>query len=200
MKLFDNPASPFARKVKVVLLETGQLADVELETVAGHPTDPMPVAENPLGKIPTLIRADGPALYDSRVICRFFNDKANARLYPEHRIWESLTLESTGDGIMDAAVLMVYEGRSRPENMRYEPWVDGQWAKVMRALNALETKWMSHLHGPLDIGQISVACALGYLDFRHSDRDWRGPHGALAAWHARFCERESMKRTEPHLP
>lgn len=199
MKLYTNPASPFCRKVEVVLLETGLTDHVTKTEVAGHPTDPgtMPVDVNPAGKIPVLSREDGPALYDSRVICRYLDSLAESALYPESRLWEVLTLEATGDGICEAAVLMVYENRSRPESARHAPWVEAQWSKVTRALDALEARWMSHLKGPLNMGQIAVGCALGYLDFRHPDRDWRGDRPALAAWFATFSERPSMARTSP---
>lgn len=199
MQLFGNAASPFCRKVEVLLRETGQRDDVDDVHAAGHTTDPgtMPVDVNPIGKIPTLTRADGPALYDSRVICRFLDARAGAGLYPEDRLWEVLTLEATADGMMDAAVLMVGEVRSRPEEKRHGPWVEGQWARIARALDALESRWLSHLHGPLHMGQIALGCALGYLDFRHPDRDWRTGHDALAAWFADFGRRPSMQDTMP---
>jgi len=98
---------------------------------------------------------------------------------------------------MEAAVVSVYEKRVRPEEFWYRPWLDAQWAKVCRALDVLDARWMSHLHGPLDMGQIAVACALGYLDFRHPDKPWREGRDALAAWEARFAERESMRTTIP---
>lgn len=196
--LLSASASPFVRKVWVLLLETGQ-DDVTLQDVATTPvaTAPEVAAANPVGKIPALIRDDGPTIYDSRVICRFLDDRAKAGLYPEHQLWDTLTLEATGDGIMDAAVLMVYEARVRPEDMRYQPWLDAQWGKIARALDALDTRWMSHLHGPLDMGQIAIGCALGYLDFRHPDKEWRKGRDALAAWEARFAERPSMRATIP---
>ncbi len=199
MQLIDSPASPFCRKVKIVLHETGLIEDVEVVQVLNTPVAPDDLnrANNPLGKIPTLIRAEGCALYDSRVICRYLDARAGTALYPEHRIWETLTLEATGDGIMDAAVLMVYEVRFREENHRNAAWTDAQWGKVWRALGTLEARWMSHLHGKLDAGQISVGCALGYLDFRHGDRDWRKAHPALAAWYQGFVARPSMEATVP---
>ncbi|RMD90932.1 MAG: glutathione S-transferase [Alphaproteobacteria bacterium] len=198
-KLYDNPASPFCRKVRVLLHEAGRADEVELVFSVGHPLAPeqMPLAENPLGKIPCLVRPEGPALYDSRVICRYLDERFGAGLYPEDGIWEVLTLEATADGIMDAAVLMVYEARCRPEEMRYQPWVEAQWAKIARALDALQARWMGHLGGPLDIGQIAVGCALGYLDFRHGARDWRAGRQELAEWHADFAERPSMQATIP---
>ena len=199
MRLFHSPTSPFVRKVMVTLHETGQAGDVTLVPATGTPVDAgsMPLAQNPLGKIPALDRDDGPALYDSRVICRYLNDRAAAHLYPARHLWDVLTLEATADGIMDAAVLMVYESRVRPEESRFAPWVDGQWTKIDRALDALEQRWLSHLHGPLDMGQIAVGVALGYLDFRHGDRDWRGGRPGLAAWDAVFAERPSMVATRP---
>jgi glutathione S-transferase len=200
LRLYHSPTSPYVRKVMVVLHETGQLADVDLIHAHGTPVDAgtMPVAQNPLGKIPALERPGAAALYDSRVICRYLDDRAQAGLYPSGaRQWDTLTLEATADGILDAAILMVYEWRVRPEDRRHPDWVEGQWSKIARALDALEDRWMSHLHGPLDIGQIAVACALGYLDFRHGDRDWRGGHPSLAAWNAKFAARPSMEATVP---
>ena len=200
LRLYHSPTSPYVRKVMVLLHETGQLTDVELFPAAGSPVDPgsMPLAQNPLGKIPALERADGPAIYDSRVTCRYLDDRAGGRLYPPApRLWETLTLEATADGILDAAILMVYESRIRPDNLRFGPWVDGQWAKIARAFDALEQRWMSHLNGPLDMGQVAVACALSYVDFRHGDRAWRVAHPHLAAWHAEFAQRPSMEATVP---
>lgn len=199
MQLFDNPASPFCRKVQVLLHETGQTGDVETVYAVGHPlaSEKMPVVQNPLGKIPALVREDGPAIYDSRVICRFFDARANSGMYPESHLWDVLTLEATADGIMDAAVIMVYESRARPEELRYQDWVDAQWQKVERALDALCARWMGHLAGRLDMGQIAIACALGYLDFRHDGRNWRQNRDTLAAWYEEFSKRPSMQATVP---
>jgi glutathione S-transferase len=199
MRLYHSPTSPYVRKVMVLLHETGQIADVTLILASGTPVDAgsMPLALNPLGKIPALERDDGPALYDSRVICRFLDDRAGHKLYPQSRLWDVLTLEATADGILDAAVLMVYEWRVRPEDKRMPEWVEGQWAKIDRALDALDQRWLSHLNGPLDMGQIAVGCALGYLDFRHGDRNWRGNRPHLAAWNDSFAARPSMAVTRP---
>lgn len=200
MRLYHSATSPYVRKVMVLLLETGQEGDVTLVPAAGTPVDPgtMPVAQNPLGKIPALERPDGPALYDSRVICRYLDVRAGGRLYPAApRLWETLTLEATADGILDAAILMVYEARVRPEEKRFADWAEGQWAKISRSLDALNERWMSHLAGPLDMGQIAVACALGYIDFRHDARNWRQGRAALADWYQDFAKRDSMTATVP---
>ena len=203
MKLFHSPASPYVRKVMVVLHETGQQDDVTLVPAMGTALDPgtMPVAHNPLGKLPTLERDGAGALYDSRVICCFLDDRGEGRLYPPApALWETLTLEATADGIMDAAILMVYEHRLRPPELVSTAVLEAQWTKIARALDALEGRWLSHLAGPIDIGQIALGCALGYLDFRLGDRDWRRGRDGLAAWEARLAQRPSLQATRPTAP
>jgi glutathione S-transferase len=200
MRLFHSPTSPFVRKVMVLLHEAGATDRVSLVPVMGTPLDPgtMPVDRNPLGKIPALERDEGPTLYDSRVICRYLDDLLGAGLYPAApRLWDTLVLEATADGMTDAAVLMRYEMYVRPAAARSPEWVEGQWAKVDRALTALEDRWASQLSGPLDMGQISLGCALGYLDFRHAERDWRARRPGLSAWFDRFAARPSMQATAP---
>lgn len=199
MQLYSASASPFVRKCRVCILETGQEGAVEILDAVGTPLDSsnMPTSHNPLGKIPALVRDDGPALYDSRVITRYLNHLAGGTLYPEARLWETLTLEATADGIMEAAVLMIYEGRCRPEEQQSNEWVDAQWAKAARALDAIESRWISHLSGPLDMAQIAVGCALEYLDFRHATRNWRAGRPELSAWQAEFARRPSMAATQP---
>lgn len=200
MKLYHSPMSPFARKVMVLLQETGQLDDVEVVPVVTTPVAPMDglLAKNPLAKIPALERNDGPTLYDSRVICAFLDARAGDKLYPTGaRKWETLTLEATADGILDAAVSITYEGRMRPVEKQWDRWTDAQWFKIASACAALNSRWMSHLNGPLDMGQISIACAMGYLDFRHDARGWRKGNDALAAWYETFKARESMKASVP---
>ena len=200
MILYLSPLSPFVRKVMVLLVETGQLSDVEIVPVTTTPTPPMDelLVKNPLAKIPALERNDGATLYDSRVICAFLDARAGDKLYPSGaRKWEALTLEATADGILDAAVSITYEGRVRPKEKRWDGWTDAQWSKVIGGCSAINTRWMSHLSGPLDMGQVSVACALAYLDFRHDARGWREGNDALAVWYKDFNGRESMQMTAP---
>lgn len=200
MRLYHAAASPFVRKVMILLHEAGAEDRVSLVPAAGNPLDPgtMPVDRNPLGKIPALERDDGPVLYDSRVICRYLDDLLSSGLYPAGpRLWDALTLEATGDGIAEAAVLMRYEMNVRPEALRSTDWAEAQWKKIDRSLTAVDDHWQGHLDGTLDIGQIAVAAALGYLDFRHGERDWRGTRPGLAAWFATFQDRPSMQATRP---
>ena len=199
MKLMMSPPSPFVRKVRILIREAnlaGRVTEVPVQTTP-LASDPRILAANPTGRIPVLVRDDGPALYDSRVITRYLDHIARAGLYPEPRLWEVLTLEATADAICDSAVLITYEGRLRPEAQQSRDWTDAHWTKIARALDTLETRWMSHLFGPLDMGQIALASALSYLDLRHDARGWRQGHPALDAWHARFAQRPSMTDTAP---
>ncbi|MFY0693257.1 MAG: glutathione S-transferase family protein [Paracoccaceae bacterium] len=197
MQLYDNPASPYCRKVQVLARETGHMKDLEIVFSIGSPVDSsqMPTTLNPLGKIPALVLEDGRTLFDSRVICRYLDDMAGNRYYPKADLFDVLTLEALADGIMDAAILMVYEVRCRAEEERSEAWVEGQWAKIVRALDRLETDGVS---GTINMGQIALGCALGYLDFRHEDRNWRETRPKLAAWFEGFSKRMSMAETVPH--
>lgn len=200
MKLMTAPASPYSRKVKALLYETGQIDEVELVQVKTSPVavDARVQAANPLGKIPCLIRDNEPALYDSRVICRFLDARTGGHFYPDRMIWEVLTIEATADGILDSALSMVYESRFRDNALQSGAWLEAQWSKVQNGLAALNSMWISHLNGPLHMGHIAVGCALGYLDFRLGDRNWRIGNEALAVWFEDFSKRESMQKTEPH--
>jgi len=199
MKLISSGTSPFVRKVHILLHETGQMDSIEIAPIPTTPFDTAPevASANPLGKIPALIRDEGPTIYDSRVICRFLDDRAQSNLYPQGRLWETLTLEATADGIMEAAILMLYEHKLRPAEAVLDSWVDAQWDKIARAVDALNARWISHLRGPLDMGQIAVGCALAYLDFRHDARGWRKGNDALDDWFALFAQRDSMQATQP---
>ena len=199
MKLLFSPASPFARKVRVLLRELDLLDRVTEENVSTNAlaSDPSVVAANPIGKIPALIRDNAPTIYDSRVITRFLNDTQGGALYPDSRIWETLTLEATADGIMESALAMTYETRLRPDAQQYPDWIEAQWEKANRGISAVNNRWMSHLAGPMDMGHVAIACALSYVDLRHGSRNWRTGNDALAAWHATFCERPAMQATKP---
>lgn len=202
MKLFHARPSPFVRKVMVLLEEAGKTGDVELIDGFGAPTAPNAevVAANPIGKIPCLIDGDM-TVYDSRVITRYLDAKLGAGLYPSgDAVWKTLTLEAHADGMLDAGILCVYEVRCRDEDDRSAAWVDGQRAKINNGLDAIEAGWMDHLAGPLDMGQVGVGCALGYLDFRAEMggfTDWREGRPNLAAWGADFMQRPSMAATAP---
>jgi len=203
LKLYHSPTSPYVRKVMVTLDLTGQLGDVELIPGSGTPLAPndATIAHNPLGKIPCLIDDAGAAIFDSRVICRYLDHRANsgakAGLYPEgDALFPVLTAEALADGIIDAVLLTAYEWRLRPEEIRFQPWVDGQTAKVERALAVLERSELV-LSGPLTAARIAAGCALGYVDFRLPGLGWRERCPALAIWYGEFAETPAMKATAP---
>lgn len=200
MQLYTSPTTPFGRKVMIQILESGLQDRVEVQTVAGSPLDPgsLPLDRNPLGKIPALVPQGGEAIYDSRVICRYLDQLSGAGLYPAgEALWPVLTLEATADGVLEAALLMVYESRLRPEALHYAPWVEAQWSKISRALDAIEARWLPLLGGPLTMAHVAVGAALGYLDFRHAARDWRQGRPGLTAWEKAFSARPAMVATRP---
>lgn len=198
MKLIHSPASPFVRKVRVTMIECGLESRIDLIPVAttALATAPEAKAANPLGKIPALIRDDGPALHDSAVICRYLDAMVAAGLF-DPTDWTAQTLESMASGIMDAGVLMVYEARLRPAEAQFAPWIEAQWGKIIGALDEIDANWMGRLDGRLTGAQIALGCALGYLDFRHGARNWRAGHGRLDDWFAVFSQRGSMLATQP---
>lgn len=183
MKLFSSPASPFARKVRIVAAVKGLEGKIASVFPDSNKGDPELNAQNPLGKIPCLITAGGAAVHDSPVICEYLDSiGAGPVLFPREgdARWDTLTRGSLADGILEAALLLVYERRFRPEDKQVQPWIDRQWSKINRALAMLEAnppQWSGHP----DYGHITLACALGYLDFRHQGT-WRAAHPRLVAW------------------
>ena len=170
MILYHSPTSPYVRKVMVTLHLTGQLDEVELIEGTGTPLDPneATISSNPLGKIPCLV-IDGVPMFDSRVICRYLDWRAQAGLYPEGAAqFPVLTAEALADGVTDAGLLATYEWRLRPEAIRYQPWVDGQVGKIDRGLQLLNRTEVV-LEGPMNAAKIAVGCTLGYVDFRFPD-------------------------------
>ncbi len=199
MQLYFNPASPYVRKVRVTAHELGLNGRMELTSVTLTPVSPHEAvrSSNPLGKIPTLITDDGTALYDSPVICEYLDALAGGnRIFPAAGTarWTALRRQALADGIMDAAVLTRYEQASRPKELRWEAWVDGQLLKIRTALDALDHE---SLEGAFDIGAISIACALGYLDLRFAGESWRARRPRLGAWLATISQRPSLVATNP---
>ncbi|MDE2262775.1 MAG: glutathione S-transferase [Gammaproteobacteria bacterium] len=202
MKLYFNPASPYVRKVRVTAHELGLSDKIELISVSLTPVSPHAGvrSSNPVGKIPALITEEGTALYDSPVICEYLEALAGGnRIFPAAGPvrWTALRRQALADGIMDAAVLTRYEQAVRPKELRWQEWADGQLLKIRTALDALERE---ELQDVFDIGTISVACALGYLDLRFADEGWRKSRPRLAAWAAAIGKRPSLAATAPPPP
>lgn len=201
MQLHYNVASPFVRKVMVVAIETGQRDRIEPVSRMMTPVSPDAaiIQDNPLGKIPCLVTDDGAALYDSRVICEYLDSLHGGRkLFPPGGAarWTALRRQAAGDGIMDAGILARYEILVRPEARRWDEWIVNQKLKFRQALDALEGEAAS-FGETVDIGTITIGCALGYLDFRYPDEGWRATRPRLAAWLEAFAKRPSMAGTAP---
>ena len=197
MKLYGNAASPFARKALIIAHELG----LKLEVVKTIPAGNEEFRRvNPLGQIPALQLDDGSILIDSPVICEYLNQYGGGKFFPGMSIWrqesgrwKALGLQALADGIMDAAVARVQESRLPPEK-KNEAAIAKHLKSVAAGLDALERVKFNEVP---TIGEISAACALGYIDFRLPDLDWKGSHPKLSAWYARFCEYPSMKATQP---
>jgi glutathione S-transferase len=204
MTLYTNAASPFARKVMVLLHETGQLDRVALLHTPLTPVNP--VAElnldNPAGKIPALRLADGNVLHDSRVILDYLDQQhVGNPLIPREGSarWRRLTLASLADALLDAALLIRYETALRPVEKHWDLWLDNQQQKIDRALSYFEQDAITELSSAFDVASISVAAALGYLDFRQPDLGWRSSYPRLASWYGEVSQRPSMLATQPSV-
>jgi glutathione S-transferase len=198
MRLHWSSRSPFVRKVMVVAHEAGLAGRIERipTVVALTKPDLALLSRNPLGKIPTLLLEDGSALYDSVVICEYLDELGGTpRLFPAAgpaRI-EALRRQALGNGAMDFLLLWRGElGRAAPD----QRILDGFVAKQAAVLAALEAEAAELAAGPFDIGRVAIGCALSYLDFRWPEAGWRAAHPALAAWHAGFAARPSVRATE----
>lgn len=181
MTLHSSALSPFGRKVKLALHHLGRMADVTVVTTDTMNAEDPIRRRNPLGKIPALVLADGTVVYDSRVILDVLDGEAGGdALVPREanaRI-AALTLQSLADGIMDALILQRYEVMFRDEGARSEKWLVHQRGKVERAMAALE---VAPPPAEINVGTITLACALGYQDIRF-EGTWRKSHPNLVAW------------------
>ncbi len=199
MKLRYSPTSPYVRKVRVVLIETGLDKGVELIPTNPWSADTDLPEDNPIGKVPTLIDDDGNQVFDSPVICEYLDGMhGGARLFPAEGKARlvALTRQALGDGILDAAVSWRIENAMRLEPQRWAWWTDRQLAAIRRALDRLEADAASFTDFAT-IGDIAVACALGYLDFRLASEDWRAHRMGIAQWFERQQKRPSMIATAP---
>jgi glutathione S-transferase len=189
MKLMSSLLSPYVRKVRIAADMEGVAGQIELvATDTNIPNNPEINGVNPLAKVPALV-VDGVSLFDSHVICEYLDSLAPSPvLFPKSgpARFKTLTLGALGDGILDAALLLVYEKRYRPEEKWHAPWQERQQSKIDRAIALLDGDPPQWAENP-DYGHITIACALGYLDFRH-DGKWRAGHAKLVAWVDKFAK------------
>lgn len=198
MKLMSSPTSPFVRKVRILIREKGATARIE-EIVVSALADPAELhAANPLGKVPALALDDGTTYFNSPLICQYLDEELGGHKFlpPAGKPYFSdMRLQTIGDGISEAAVSRTFE-RARPEAERSAMWT-GRWERaITRALDLLEAE-SGQLDGEPTIGTIAVYCALGYLDFRHADMDWRKGRMKLADFFAKNSDRPAFKETAP---
>lgn len=203
MRLHSSYTSPYVRKVKIFLIETG-LSD-RIDEVYTNPADePVLRPLNPLGKIPALETGEGLALYDSTVICAYLDTQHDgARLIPESgpARWQVLRAESLADGLADAANLRRNEAMRIPESLISEEFIDRQDLAISHALLGLDREAAGWQVGEkLCHGQIATAAALGYIAFRYDTLPWRDHCPNLASWFEHFSERESFRLTLPGNP
>jgi len=200
MKLYSNPASPFARKCRIIVRELGLtnvVEEVNVDTRA-LPADFRRL--NPLGKIPVLALKDGSVILDSPVICEYLNDLGGGKFFPGRSLirensghWKALTLQAIGDGICDAAVARVYETR-RPPEQQSPAALEKHLTAIQTSLDVLEN---AKFAAQTTIGEIAVACAIGYLDFRLPELAWRDSRPKLRDWYEKFAQYPAMKDTQP---
>ncbi|OXE37087.1 MAG: glutathione S-transferase [Phenylobacterium zucineum] len=199
MTLYYAGPSPFARKVLVAAHELGLATQINPVAVSVSPVgvNPDVAAANPLGKIPTLVLANGEAIFDSRVIVDYFDSLTDRSLAPRSGAerWTVLTAQAQADGMADAALLARYEAALRPEPLRWSAWETGQMDKVVRGLTTFEAGALT-AGDDLTIADIALGCALGYLDFRFAELDWRQTHPRLAAFYAELAKRSSWIATD----
>ena len=202
MKLHHNPASPFVRMAMVTAHELG-IAD-QIETIDTGVFLPDRVndgvaADNPLGKIPTLITDHGSVLYDSRVICEYLCHHAGDKeLLPDEPVarFHILTVQSLAVGLMDAGVSRRYETAVRPEDKRWPDWIQRQHVRMEAGMDELEANCAGQLD-TVNLASIATAVVLAYFDFRFDDLGWRDTRPGLAAFFSEFAARPSMTATQP---
>ncbi|SEL60287.1 glutathione S-transferase [Kosakonia sacchari] len=202
MQLFYATTSAYVRKVMVCATVLDLADEMERLDSAAHPIerDEHIAVFNPLAKVPALRTENGICLYDSRVICEYLNARAQGDLFPENgdARWRSLARQALGDGIIDAALLARYEFSARPPEKQWQNWADAQLKKVAAALAEIEGQVSGFSVHPNDIGLIAIGCALGYLDFRFAELNWRAGHPLTAAWFAVFDAHPAMAATRPY--
>jgi len=195
VKLYYSATSPYVRKVIACALACGTLDQLTRIETNPHASPPGLVADNPLSKVPCLVTRDGLALFDSAVICEYLDAVGGGSLFPPPgpARWRALKFQAIGDGIMDAAVLRRLD-MARPSEAARDAAMTRQRDAMIRALDLLQADPPAN---HLDIGSITVACALGYLDLRFASDTWREGRGKLAHWYAAMEQRPEIAQSAP---
>ena len=206
MKLIGAVTSPYVRKVRIVMAE--KKLDYQFVPEDVWSADTRIAESNPLGKVPCLVMEGGEAVFDSRVIVEYLDTLSPVgKLIPQpgRERAEVKTWEALADGLLDAAILARLEATwpGRTDAQRSQAWIDRQMAKIDASLQAMsrglgDKPYCSGIH--LSLSDIAVGCALGYLDFRFPQIDWRGRHANLHKLHDKLMARQSFVDTAPPKP
>lgn len=200
MKLFHSARSAYVRKVMVCAHEAGLVDRIELLPSNAHSVDrdQTIIPHNPLGQVPTMLLDDGSMLADSGVICAYLDSIGPGGLFPDKGPlrWTALVEQALGDGLIAAAMIARYETAVRPQDRQWDAWRDAHLDKVRTTLEDLEAR-APGFGSRFDIGTITLACALSYLDFRFAHLAWRDRYPVLSGWHAGVSARPSMAAAEP---
>jgi glutathione S-transferase len=201
MQLYYSPNSPYARKARIIIHELGMGKRVE-EAIVSLPADAKFRAVNPLGKIPALVLDDRSVIYDSPVICEYLDDLGQGKFFPRASLfkeaqgrWRALTLQALGDGLADAVVRRNQEMRL-PEEKRSQEVIQRQTAAIEAAF-AVADRAAAKFPAEPTIGEIAIACAIGYLDLRVPNDGWRDRYKQLVGWLEVFAARASAIATQP---
>lgn len=198
MKCYMTGNSPYARKIRVAAIESGLDDEVEWVTLTREERAELVPAMNPLGKVPVAVLESGQVLLDSPVICAYVDSlNKGPKLIPESgdERWAVLTLEALGDGLGEA-VIGVSQEAQKPDDKRTQGVVDRQAGKANSGLAALD-KQVGDFNEPPLMGEISVACALGYMEYRDVVPGWRETYPALSGWYANILKRQSFILSTP---
>jgi glutathione S-transferase len=203
MQLLYAPTSPYVRKVMVCAQLTGQADRIERLESAAHPIrrDARIAKHNPLAKVPTLILESGQSLFDSRTICEYLAASGGpTNLFPKEgeARWRALSLQALGDGLLDAALLARYETVARPAEFQWQEWRSAQLVKVAACMDEIESQAPSLRGDAPTIGEVTIGCALGYIDFRFPEIAWRDTRPQAARWNETFQAMPAMSATIPH--
>jgi glutathione S-transferase len=196
VKLYYSPTSPYVRKVVACAIIRGLDGRIDKHASNPHASPADLVADNPLSKVPCLVTDDGVSLFGSQLICEYLDTLGEELpLFPGHGAprWRALKFQSLGDGILDAAVPCRGE-QAKPKEEARDIQIARFKTVIGRAVEMLEAD-PPHKH--VDIGSITVACALGYLDFRFAPDEWRTGHPKLAAWYEGFVQNKGLADTAP---
>jgi len=201
MELFYSPNSPYARKARIIIQELDLEPRVK-QTAVALPADAKLRAINPLGKIPALLLDDGSVIYDSPVICEYLDDLGQGKFFPRAGFfreaqgrWRALTLQALGDGLADAVVRRTQEMRLDDDKRSAE--VIRRQTTAIEAAFAVADRAAPKFPAEPTIGEIAIACAIGYLDLRAPFDGWRERYPQLAQWLEIFSQRPSAQATKP---